>query len=432
MRHFSAACHAAVLAIGLSWIPHASAASCEVGAYGPGDGDFVVVTSPASLTPPAQRYLFRDGRRGTTTDADAPVRCDDGKAVVSDGSGGAMHWPRIAMAESDSTFSSHATRLAGRLIEPASAGATAPLVVMVHGSERTPATRSPYAYALAAQGVRVFAYDKRGTGGSEGEYTQNFELLADDAAAALAQARTLAAGRFGRAGYFGGSQGGWVAPLAATRSRADFVAVGFGLVVSPVEEDREQMLSEAHAAGLPEEAIAGVNRLSAATSTLVASHFVEGFDAFARVQDELKDKPWAQTIRGEYSGDMLRTSVADLRRIGRARFDNLELIWDHDAVAVLRRLGVPLLWVIAGDDREAPIGNSLGVLSTLVEAGKPIDVIVFPETDHGMFEYIGQPDGSRRPTRITDGYLRLLGDWIRGEVRGPYGRGAWTHGGPTP
>src|SRR3546814_4024148 len=99
---------------------------------------------------------------------------------------------------------------------------------------------------MAAQGISVFVYDKRGTGGSEGEYTQNFELLAADAAKALDTARGMTAGRHGRAGFFGGSQGGWVAPLAATRTKADFVAVGFGLVASPIEEDREPKIGRAH------------------------------------------------------------------------------------------------------------------------------------------------------------------------------------------
>src|SRR3546814_8705062 len=93
---------------------------------------------------------------------------------------------------------------------------------------------------MAAQGISVFVYDKRGTGGSEGEYTQNFELLAADAAKALDTARGMTAGRPGRAGFFRGSPGGWVAPPAATRTKADFVAGGFGLVASPGEEGREQ------------------------------------------------------------------------------------------------------------------------------------------------------------------------------------------------
>lgn len=418
---------ATAVALGLSWSWVASA-MCPVGAYGVGDGDFVVITSPATLAPPAQRYLFGDGRRGSTLDADSPVRCQDAVARVAGQDGRASPWPRIALRESDSTFSSHGTPLAGRLIEPESATSAAPLVVMVHGSERTPSTRSAYAYALAAQGVRVFAYDKRGTGGSEGEYTQNFELLADDAAAALEHARALAAGRFGRAGYYGGSQGGWVAPLAATRSRADFVAVGFGLVVSPIDEDREQMLVEARAAGLPEEAVADIERLSRATAKVVTSHFTDGFEELATLRGELlggsgvPGKPWAQTLHGEYSGDMLRTSDADLRRVGRARFDNVELIWDYDAASVLERLDLPLLWVLAEEDREAPIDTSRRVLSRLAAAGEPIDAYLFPGTDHGMFEFVEQPDGSRQYTRITAGYLQLLADWMKGDVGDRYGR----------
>src|SRR3546814_5378254 len=96
-----------------------------------------------------------------------------------------------------------------------------------------------YVYAMAAQGISVFVYDKRGTGGSEGEYTQNFELLAADAAKALDTARGMTAGRHGRAGFFGGSQGGRVAPLAAKRAKADFVAVGLGLGGPPTGEERE-------------------------------------------------------------------------------------------------------------------------------------------------------------------------------------------------
>src|SRR3546814_8382190 len=76
-----------------------------------------------------------------------------------------------------------------------------------------------YVYAMAAQGISVFVYDKRGTGGSEGEYTQNFELLAADAAKALDTARGMTAGRHGRAGFFGGRQGGRVGPPPPARAQ---------------------------------------------------------------------------------------------------------------------------------------------------------------------------------------------------------------------
>jgi len=182
------------------------------------------------------------------------------------------------------------------------------------------------------------------------------------------------------------------------------------------------MISEARALGLDSSAVALINRLSAATSRLVLSGFSQGYDELGQVRRDLARQPWSQRIRGEYSGEMLRLTDDELRRLGRARFDNVELIWDYDSVAALRRVKVPVLWVLAGEDREAPIETTRAALLQLKKAGKPIDVYLFPNTDHGMLEFVTNADGSRTMTRITDGYLRLVGDWIKGRVAGPYGR----------
>lgn len=398
--------------------PAAAEPACTPGTYAAASGDFVVLAPAPNIAAPGLRYLFRDGRRGATSDAGVPLRCENEAVTV-----GNARWQRIAFRKTPTSFDSVATKLTGVLIEPpGAADPKRPLVVMVHGSERTSPIGGVYGYAMAAQGVSVFVYDKRGTGGSEGEYTQNFELLAADAAKALETARALALGRYGRAGFFGGSQGGWVAPLAATRTPADFVAIGFGLVASPIEEDREQMVSEVRAAGLGKGAEALVGRLSAATAKLLLSGFEQGYAELDAVRAEMVRQPWAAKIEGEYSGAIARLPDDELRRVGRARFDNLELIWDYDAVAALRRLDAPLLWVLAGEDREAPIETTRAALMGLNAAGKPIDVYLFPQTDHGMWEFVTDAQGERQVTRITDGYLKLLGDWIRSDVHGAYGR----------
>src|SRR3546814_10989471 len=114
------------------------------------------------------------------------------------------------------------------------------------------------------------------------------------------------------------------------------------------------MVSEARAAGLGKDAEALVNRLSAATSELVLTNFTQGYDALDAVRREMAAQPWAAAINGEYSGAIARVPNDELKRLGRARFDTVELIWDYDAVAGLKKLDTPLLWVLAGESRAEP------------------------------------------------------------------------------
>lgn len=405
-----------------SWIAVAlamtsSGSICPTGLYqSPTTHEYVAITEPQAGN---LRFMFGDGRRGSLAADDSPLKCTSGKWVAR-GDAASPPWSTVALRMEAAEFTSHGTKLSGTLIEPP--GGPHPLVVLVHGSERTSPLTSPYPYIFASYGLTVFAYDKRGTGKSAGEYTQNFELLADDAAAAMKAARRLAGGRFDRAGYFGGSQGGWVAPLAATRTPVDFVAVGFGLIESPIGEDREQVLSEMRAKGYGAADLAAAAEVAEATGLLVGSNFTTGFDRLAAVRRRYGSRLWFTEIQGEFTGDVLRESEADLHRSGRPLFDNLELIWNYDGPAVIRRVKAPQLWVLAEADREAPSETTLASLLKIRGAGADLTIYSFPDTDHGMTEFVEAPDGTRTYTRVTDGYFRLLADWIKGARPTTYGR----------
>ncbi|QPF73190.1 alpha/beta hydrolase [Roseateles sp. DAIF2] len=407
-------------------------AACQPGIYGADDKTTpyqrVVVTGTVPQQQ-QQRYVFVDGRRGGVGAPEALLRCVDDRIEVRSSSNTAGQadwrvWPRLAYRQTPVRFKSHGSELAGELIEPPDAAATRPpLTILVHGSEKTAALGSAYPYLLASQGMSVFVYDKRGTGVSEGQYTQNFELLADDAVAASAEARRLAEGRHGRFGFAGFSQGGWIAPLAARRGAADYVVVGFGLMLSPLEEDRDQVMNELREAGHGPAVLAQARELTDATGTLVASHFERGYERLAALKRRHAQAPWLRQIKGEYSGVLIASDEATLRRLGRPLYDNLDLIWHYDAVRELQSLRVPLLWIMAGADREAPGEVTRERLSRLKRAGKPIELHLFPDTDHGMWEFEQAADGSRRYTQVTEGYYRLLGDWVMGRSSAPYGRG---------
>ncbi len=418
---------AGLLGLSFAGLSIAAPQACRYGVYGEAGKPPVVISNPTGGTGAPERYTFVDGRRGDVNGKDGLVRCIDGAVSVRQADGGHASLPRVALRETPVRFKSHGTELAGVLIEPAAPNGKPPLVVFVHGSEKTPAIGGYYPYVFAAEGLAVFAYDKRGTGASEGDYTQNFELLADDAAAALAQARTLAAGRYSRAGFFGGSQGGWVAPRAAALAHADYVAVGFGLVMTPLEEDQQQVVLEMKEKGYDDTAIAQAREVADAAGQVMASHFTSGYEQLAAAKRRYAGKPWLARIEGEFTGPLLSEDEADLRRTGAARYDNLNIVWTYDAVAAIRALDIPQLWVLAGDDREAPNAVTRQRLADLKRQGRPIELYLFPHTDHGMYEFVQAADGTRQVTHITEGYFRLLADWIRQQDKPPYGTAQRLH-----
>src|SRR5260370_35535053 len=128
-----------------------------------------------------------------------------------------MTGPRMAFDGIETTCKGDDVKLVGRLVLPKSGGKT-PIVVLIRGSEDDSARDFyPLQRLLPAEGVGAFVYDKRGTGGSGGKYTQDFSLLANDGGGAMPEARGLAGPRGGRVRYLGTKAGGMGAPLAPTR-----------------------------------------------------------------------------------------------------------------------------------------------------------------------------------------------------------------------
>ncbi|WP_129792721.1 S9 family peptidase [Sphingosinicella sp. CPCC 101087] len=398
--------------------------ACEAGAYRSPSGDLAVLTTPAAG---GMRYTFFDGRRGPMGSADAPIRCD-GERIVGAGGGDSSAWAKVPLKITRTDFESEGVRLAGELIEPADAGATTPLVVMAHGSENTGwiGGRVAVPYILAANGISAFIFDKRGTGSSQGEFHMNFRRLAQDLSAAAAHARTRARGRHGPLGLHGFSQGGWVAPLAAERVQPDFIVVNYGLVLSPQEEDAEEVETELKALGYGPDVLAKAREVTGVTGALIASGFTEGFDALDRLRRAYGDEPWFGAIEGEFTGGILALDEATLRREGRERFDRLDIDWDYDPIPVLRAVLAPVLWIGAGNDRAAPPEVTLERLGALRREGRPIQIAMFPRTDHGILEYIENPDGTRTGTRHAPGYFPLLVDWTKGCLTHDYGDVALT------
>jgi len=425
-----AACAALVLPQRLE---AAEAADCHVGAYRLADGR-IVDLAPAGEG--ALRWRMFDGMTGAlqrpasgdawTSTYGWTGRPDGVVVTLPDCAAGTIRFAgnagkRIPFAVTETTFAGRDVNLVGRLVLPVGAGAV-PIVVLVHGAERN-AARESYALQrlLPAQGVGVFVYDKRGTGGSGGKYSQDFDMLADDAVAAMREARRLAGPRAGRVGYQGGSQGGWVVPMAAARAPVDFAIVSFGLAVSVIDEDQQQVELEMRTKGHKPEDIAKALEVADAAETVISSGMSQGFERFDALRAKYRSEPWYKDLHGNYTWVLLPHDEAKLRAM--AKDFDWGTPWRYDPMPTLRASTTPQLWVLGEDDFEAPSAETGKRLRGLIAQGRPITLAVYPGAEHGMTEYEVGADGERVSTRFPAGYFAMMRDFARdGRIRGAYGR----------
>jgi len=398
------------------------AEDCHIGSYRLNDGSLVDIAPDDQEALRWRRFdgttglLRRDahGRwlssSGWTGRADGKTAsfspCRDGK-IDFDGVPG----HRIVFDVTDTTFNGHDVGLAGRLVMPKGAGKV-PLAILLHGAEHDSALTDYYLQRmLPAEGVAVFVYDKRGTGRSGGTYSQDFDLLADDAVAAMREARRLAGARAGRVGYQAGSQGGWVAPMASNRAPVDFVIVCFGLAVSVIDEDQQEVEMELRDKGYSVEEIAKAQEVARAAENVFASGFTQGFEEFDAARARYKNERWYQDLHGNYTYFLLPHTEAELRAMA------LKYAWHtpfhYDPMPTLRAGTTPQLWILGGRDYEAPAAETSRRIRSLIAAGRPFTLALYAHAEHGMTLFETTPAGERLSTRYPAGYFALIRDFAR-------------------
>jgi pimeloyl-ACP methyl ester carboxylesterase len=405
---------------------------CQIGAYRFSDGEIVDI---ARSEGDAFRWRKFDGTTGVlhkkedgswTSTLGWTDRPDGHTGSFTGCANGEIEFDgkkahRIPFDVTDIVFEGRGgTKLAGRLVLP-KGNQRIPIMVLVHGAERESA-RESYALQrlLPAENVGVFVYDKRGTGGSAGKYTQDFETLADDAVAAMREAKRVAGERCARIGYQGGSQGGWVAPLAATHAPVDFVIVSFGLAVSVIEEDQEEVALEMRLKGHSEEEISKALEIASAAEAVFESNITKGFERLDAVRTKYRNEPWYKDVHGNYTHFILPYTATEAREKFKDSFPGTP--FRYDPMPRLRAVKAPQLWVLGEDDLEAPSAETSRRIKTLIAEGKPITLAVFPHAEHGMTEYEIASDGERVSTHYAPGYFIMMRDFaLSGQLSGSYG-----------
>lgn len=153
-------------------------------------------------------------------------------------------------------FNNEGATLAATILLPTSKGSH-PGAVVIHGSGTSHRNNMWYLWQadyLAKHGVAVLLPDKRGSGSSTGDWKKvGFDTLARDAAAGAKVLDRVAGVNRKRMGFFGLSQGGWIAPVAAQVYRsAAFVVSVSSAAVRPIDQVDFEVRNNLKEAGLPE------------------------------------------------------------------------------------------------------------------------------------------------------------------------------------
>ena len=132
---------------------------------------------------------------------------------------------QLTFSEITFTNNTDQTKLAGMLFLPEEKD-TIPLVIVIQGSGYSNRDNTWYLTLvkhLQDNGIAVLHPDKRGSEKSEGDWKGlSIEQLATDTEAALQFVKMLP-NNFSKIGVIGLSQGGWIAPVVASRNNIDFV-----------------------------------------------------------------------------------------------------------------------------------------------------------------------------------------------------------------
>ncbi|MGW5707283.1 alpha/beta hydrolase family protein [Amycolatopsis japonica] len=270
-----------------------------------------------------------------------------------------------AAPDGEVSFTSHGVTLRGTVVAPESGG-PAPGIVMVHGSGEH--DRDDYraeAEAFAKAGIATLIYDKRTEGYSL--FERDYSVLADDALAAVQALRSRPGVDPSRVGVWGLSEGGWVAPLAASKSKDVAFAVTVG--ANGVSPDRQQAWA---------------------------------LETYLR--------------RGGVTGSMVdMVASTNMRTLsGAGAFPEA----GYDPVPVLEKVRQPVLGLWGELDRLTPPGEAVRIFrETLDRAGnRQYTLKVFPQAQHGLRR---TTDGFDKLDGFAPGYLELVANWVNGTKDGP-------------
>ncbi len=243
------------------------------------------------------------------------------------------------------------------------------------------------------------AYDKRGVGESTGDFRAGpFMDLCEDGLAALEYLKSRKEIDSRHIGVFGMSQGGWLGPLAASRSAdISFVIAVSGPGVSPGDQMLVYYANELRDRGVPEADVREADALRRDVWTYLFTG--QGYERARRELNAARAKRWFPAVNAQQ--DRLFEPLQKPSELDRPAILRFRREMTYDPVPALRALRVPALFLFGAEDRLIPVEKSVQVIRETVT--KNFTIQVFDGDDHVMRDARGA---------IDPRYLETMAKWL--------------------
>jgi hypothetical protein len=263
---------------------------------------------------------------------------------------------------------------------------------------------------FAEQGITALTYDKRGVGESTGDFRSvSFTDLAEDGLAAIAFLQHHANVDAKRIGVWGLSQGGWLGPLAASRSKdVAFVIAVSGPGVSPGEQMIFYYANQLRRRNIPEQQIEEASELRRQVWHYLSTG--EGSERAGKTLEQAQSRPWFAALKEQPDGLFRRPASAILHdnAIRSSLWFRIEA--NYDPRIALRKLAVPALFLFGERDELVPVPKSVEIIrQTLTEIGdRDFTIKVFPGANHNI-----ELPSSDSVHSFAPGYLETMRQWLQ-------------------
>ena len=306
-----------------------------------------------------------------------------------------------------------------------------PAVVMITGAgpqnrDEELAGMKPFrmmANHFTQKGIAVLRYDDRGVGGSTGNFNKSTPVdFTQDVLAVVRYLRTRGDINHAQIGLCGHSEGGVVAPIAASQSND----IAFIICMSSIGHTGLEIILVQNeliyrAEGVSEEDIQKRTQYLKSTMELVLSGATE-----AEIKTELRK---AMAILMKYMSEEEKKNVTDLDRLidfqVNAQYVQIMTRWyrwllDYDPKPALEKVKCPVLLVYGGLDLQVPAEMSRDAQVGALKKGGNTDVTyrIFPKANH-LFQSAktgSLSEYSELPKEFVPGFLDFMSDWISERV----------------